>query len=489
MVGLVLTLTACGGGGGGGGVELPPSFRVLSSNPSANSVNVPRDQVISIRMTEGVQPGSVSSGSIRVSASGVGAIAGTTVHVPSGDGSELRWTPSELFPGATDHTIGISPDVLSVGGQRLGTVPTIRFRSAPDAPVGIPQANDLRLAVGGLAIGRQSHRATLLQDGRVLVTGGFTQNTAVTEVAEVFDPVQDRFFTLGSVLARGRALHAQVLLPDGRVLICGGWYETSPGAQAVTDETELYNPAFNGFQSSGRLNTARYNHAIVVLADGRVLVCGGTDANLRDLDDAEVWDPGTGEWSVFPGRMVAARATHGIVPFGTNRYLVLGGSAARFGEVLDLNLDTFTATNIPDQETQRFGPVVGLFASGAAMLAGGDLGGRVAYAFAGTPFLLNTGSNLWRPRSYATGTLIAPDRFLIAGGIDFLNEFFDGTCDIVIEGGPTGSRTYTTDVRFPTAMASHTATLLDNGNVMFCGGINENGLLPNLKATYILEVD
>lgn len=113
----------------------------------------------------------------------------------------------------------------------------------------------------------------------------------------------------------------------------------------------------------------------------------------------------------------------------------------------------------------------------------------MVYALAGTPFLQNTGSNLWRPRSYATGTLIAPDRFFVAGGIDFQNDFFDGTCDIVIEGGPTGSRTFTTDVRFPTGMASHTATLLDNGNVMFCGGLNENGLLPNLKATYILEVD
>ncbi|MEZ6007125.1 MAG: kelch repeat-containing protein [Planctomycetota bacterium] len=489
LAGLALLLAGCGGGGGGGAGPLPASFRVLTSTPAAHSVNVARDQVITVRMTEGVQPSSVTSTSIVVTATGVGVIAGTASHIPSGDGSELRWTPSELFPGATDHVITVSADIASTSGQRLGTAATIPFRSAPDAPIGIPQAADLRAALGGLSVGRQSHRATLLQDGRVLVTGGFTQNSAVTDVAEVFDPTQDRFFTLGSVLGRGRAAHAQVLLPDGRVLICGGRYETAPGVFAVTDETEIFDPAFLSFQPSGRLNTGRYDHAIVVLEDGRVLVSGGTNSSRLDLDDAEVWNPATGEWSVFSGQMAARRATHAMVPFGPNRFLVLGGSVALYGELLDINAGTFTATNVPAQEGQRFGPVAANFASGAAILAGGDLGGRVVYALAGTPFLQNTGSNLWRPRSYATGTLIAPDRFFVAGGIDFQNDFFDGTCDIVIEGGPTGSRTFTTDVRFPTGMASHTATLLDNGNVMFCGGLNENGLLPNLRATYILEVD
>ncbi len=491
---LVAAIPGCGSGGGGGRDDPGSTFRLLTSTPLSSSVNVPRDQVVMVRLTEAVDPASVRPDTVTVRTALQQIVAGSTAHIPGGNGSEIRWTPAALMPPSADLVATVASDLRSMLGSTLGRPATISFRTAPTVdPHDLPRQNDLRAALGGLAVGRQRHVATKLPDGRVLVAGGFLRQPPgvglFTDVLETFDPVEDRFFTQPYVLRRARAMHAQILLADGRVLVCGGRIESSPGVLAVTDESELVTPGI-GCVSTGSMNTARYDHAVVRLADGRVLVCGGTDAGGADLDDAEVFDPQTGTWTVFPGRMNARRATHGIVPFGPDRYLVMGGSVtARYAEVLDVVAGTFTSTNVPEHEGQRFGPVVGVYASGAAMLAGGDLTGNVVYAYAGSGFLQNSGSPLSRPRSYATATRIGPDRFFIVGGIDFANEWLDGTCDVVIEGGVGGSGTFATEVAFPTGMASHTATLLDDGNVMFCGGININGQGDSLKATYILEVD
>jgi hypothetical protein len=486
-----MVLAACGSGGAAP-AYVPPSFRLLTSTPAPSSVNVPLDQVIAVRLTQGIDPSSVQTDSIVVTATGVGPIAGVTTHIGGTDGSEIRWTPAAPLPPATDHVCTVAASVRNTAGTSLGTAIRIPFRSAPGFnPLDLPQRDDLRLAVGGLEVGRQSHRATLLFDGRVLVTGGYTQYTGVTDVAEVFNPDQDRFFTLASRMNRARASHAQVLMQDGRVLLCGGRFESGPGQLPTTAEAEIYDPGSNSFVAVAPMGTARYDHAAVLLGDGRILVTGGTGSTGSDLDTAEVFNPATGQWTPFAARMIAPRATHGMVPFGINRFLVLGGSvSARHAELLDVAAVTFTPTNVPALEGQRFGPVVGTFASGAALLAGGDLAGGVVYAYAGTAFLQNSGSPLSRPRSYATATPLGPNRFLVVGGIDFSNGgFIDGSTDLVAEGGLGGSQTYATEVRFPTGMANHTATRLVNGNVMFCGGLNENGLLPNLKGTYILEVD
>ena len=71
--------------------------------------------------------------------------------------------------------------------------------------------------------GPMVHNATLLNDGRVLVIGGtdLDINSVARASAEVWGPRTNEFSVAGH-MAQGRQGHTATLLPDGRVLVTGG---------------------------------------------------------------------------------------------------------------------------------------------------------------------------------------------------------------------------------------------------------------------------
>src|SRR5262249_30297851 len=69
---------------------------------------------------------------------------------------------------------------------------------------------------GPMSTFRNDHTATLLKDGRVLVTGGGGEAYASSTSADLYDPQTGTFTKTGS-MHTGRWLHTATLLPDGRV--------------------------------------------------------------------------------------------------------------------------------------------------------------------------------------------------------------------------------------------------------------------------------
>ena len=68
---------------------------------------------------------------------------------------------------------------------------------------------------------RSGHTATLLADGRVLVTGGSIVHDSATSTAEIYDPAAGTW-TLVAPDVDGRVGHTATLLDDGTVLVSGG---------------------------------------------------------------------------------------------------------------------------------------------------------------------------------------------------------------------------------------------------------------------------
>ncbi len=221
---------------------------------------------------------------------------------------------------------------------------------------------------GEMKIARVSHRATLLANGKVLITGGLSPDWPQQKLAEIYDPATGAFSPAGE-MAVPRADHTATLLPDGQVLLGAGSTGRSINA-AVTQTAELFEPVTNRFTATGSLSVPRHKHAAVRLRDGKVLVIGGADTRLRGFyNSAELYNPETGLFSAT-GSMSAARykIRDAAVLLDDGRVLIAGGGVRL--EVYDPAIGIFSL--LPDRVTTalRYSTTT-LLGNGTALIAGG----------------------------------------------------------------------------------------------------------------------
>lgn len=487
-----LVLPACGGGGGGGGDGggggTPAAFRVVALDPPNGATGVALHQPVTATFSLPVDPTSLGAKPIQVGIVGTGGVPGTCVLVDDGLGTSVTYTPSQAMDSDTAYLVIVGSYLRATTGEPLGGTTWFQFRTT--GGVDIPLPSQLRPAYGSLNIGRRSHTATRLQNGRVLVCGGYEQGTRVTDRAEIYDPYSETFRLLTGRMTTPRAQHTATLLSDGRVLLVGGFDEVASGQLGSQSSAEVFDPASETFSSVGGLGIERVDHAALKLPDGRVLVTGGSrllGGFLEDHASAEVFDPSTDTWSDWPVSMTHTRATHGMVDLMDGRFLLAGGSDQDLRcETFDTSLGTFSPLTAPPQDAARYGAAVATFGSGNASIVGGDNVGSVLFFDRASDLVLNTGSGTNRPRAYGTATRVGLGQILVVGGIDWSSgSMVLATVDFVVEGGVAGSQTYATTVRFPTGMANHTATVLTNGTVLFCGGLNPSGGQAELKGAYL----
>jgi N-acetylneuraminic acid mutarotase len=165
-----------------------------------------------------------------------------------------------------------------------------------------------------------SDTATRLQDGRVLVVGGDIGTSTANPVAaaELYDPATNTWSPTGS-LQTARWDHQAFLLNDGRVLVTGG---AGSGTARLTS-TEIYDPTTGSWTPAASMNVARFDGG-TRLADGRVLFADG-DLNAPST---EIYNPATNTWTPA-ANMVVDRA-FGASPtlLLDGRVLVAGGVPA-----------------------------------------------------------------------------------------------------------------------------------------------------------------
>jgi len=216
--------------------------------------------------------------------------------------------------------------VLFTGGHAAGERNELGISAS--AEIWDAASGSFRRLSGRMAMPRMSHRATLLGDGRVLLTGGFsTMSDGETgyRFAEIFDPATETFTAIDSPVVRTIGNHAAVRMPAGGVLLLGG--EDWDGARSSPRAAVWhFDERTQRFSAAPPLATPRTLAAVAGLRDGRVLLFGGQDTTPeRYSEGAELYDAASG------GRAIAAlpgqRAFHSVTRLADGRVLVAGGEA------------------------------------------------------------------------------------------------------------------------------------------------------------------
>lgn len=274
---------------------------------------------------------------------------------------------------------------------------------------------------GHTAAPHTSHTATLLPNGKVLVAGGSYGQPQQT--AELYDPATGRFGPVTGMPPELRDGFTATLMTAGKVLLAGG-YSTRGGYAARGDilaSAELYDPTTNTIRPAGRMVAPRAGHTATLLADGRVLFTGGYTSQGVTAS-AEIYDSATGAFTPT-GQMAIKRHKHAAVRLEDGHVVIVGGSDKRdyegryaSMELYDPAKGVFTATVLMGAARYKIDGAVTLLMDGGALIAGDGARAEVFDPAART--MRPVAGLIDAARFFATATLLADGRVLIAGGYD-----------------------------------------------------------------------
>jgi hypothetical protein len=314
------------------------------------------------------------------------------------------------------------------------------------------------VATASMSVARFDHTATLLSNDKVLIVGGLARNGVAQPTAELFDPATGRFTATGKLKSpRGWGATA-VGLVNGKVLVVGGSNGSCVFCYLAT--AELYDPAKGTFSATGSMSVARVGARAALLANGDVLIVGGTETVAADAATAEIYHLASGTFS-DAGRMHIPDPSQ-VVVLKDNHVLVIGASGA---ELYDPATDRFTVTGKMSVPRTKFGAA--LLPDGRVLIIGGQVGGAWGTRVASTQ-VYNPAS-----RTFSEGPELNLKRFKLATSVVALR---DGT--LLVAGGADQPEIYDPESgKFHLAGGAKldgflfsTATGLANGEVLLAGG-------------------
>lgn len=249
--------------------------------------------------------------------------------------------------------------LLLLGGETAADTPS------SNAALYSPDTNAWNTALVGSLTARFYHQAVRLAtasaDDIVYILGGQTAATTNTTSIQKFTTAAGGTIAAALTDPVARCRHRAVAATS-TTLVCAGGGKFVTGVLTPVAECFGIDSLTDAFFTVGNLAIARYDHAMVKLADNQVMVIGGIGRNLtketanRTLSECEIWDRSTSSWKPA-GKLRYARSGHQALAIGRKVYVFggLGAASANIQdvEVYDIDTGRWTTAPSPSQFTGR----------------------------------------------------------------------------------------------------------------------------------------
>lgn len=167
----------------------------------------------------------------------------------------------------------------------------------------------------------------------------------VLDEIEIYKP-PDAQNALGSVVGvrmkEARASVGAIQLQDGRVLITGGWGPKGDGQNQNYITNYFLDPDSATLTEAPNSLYSREDHAMAMLRDGRILITGGTDENAVTRKHSEIFDPQRGIF-VYAQTMTISREDHVPIMLGP-WWLFIGGEDNSKTDLIRNTAEAYQAT-------------------------------------------------------------------------------------------------------------------------------------------------
>jgi hypothetical protein len=322
----------------------------------------------------------------------------------------------------------------SVGGQVLGGSPiVVHVADNSDAPIagatvtlsfnGAPPCSTATLggtlSVQTVTTGDATFPNLTVDHGQ----NGYTLAANVQGLGAISTPFNVTGYCDTASMTTARRNHIVLALPNGKILLTGG--AANGNGTGVLTSAELYDPVAHTFSTTSPMNVARADHTLTLLPNGTVLVAGGFNDTNTALQSVEIFDPSSNAFTLLTAQMSSTRAEHTATLLANGTVLIAGGNDN-------------TGTSLASAEI--YDPVAGTFSA------------------------LESGMNSVRQVHHAD--LLPNGKVLISGGFDTSNnplasaELYDPVAG-----------TFTLTGSMITARGNHASALLYTGKVLVAGGL------------------
>jgi hypothetical protein len=427
------------------------------------------DTQILVQVPNGATTGNVAVSTASAASNGVSFTVATLVSITISPANASVYLGSNFSLTALGTwTDGSTQDLSSTAmwGSSVGSVASVQYVCSGGG--GVAAVSTKRMAnVRAMTVG-----STCTEVGTAWGLGQTTIQASVGNItgSNTITVISPGNITTTGAMSIARSGQTATLLPNGTVLVAGG----------SDSSAELYDPVAGTFTITASLSAARQFHTATLFSNGTVLLAGGVDGNGIPLASIELYLPGTGTVSTV--NMSSPRAAHTATLLSNGKILIVGGqdnggNVLSSAEVFDPATGSSTPTG--NLNFARQGHSATLLNNGLVLITGGNDGGNGtanpsnAELYDPNAGIFSLTGSMNVPRVQHTATLLNNGQVLIAGGTSVASNSGDDLTQIELYDPVAGS--FSDAGQLQNARRNQTATLLSNGLVLVAGGYDSTG--------------